>query len=192
MSTDQILQITFLVLMGGAIFASYLVSQRGQMGRVAQQASIWGLIFVGVIAAAGMWDDISRNVLPRQQVGAAGEVILPQQADGHYYVQLGVNGVPVDFVVDTGASQIVLSREDAARAGIDPAELRYLGSASTANGVVRTANVRLDSVSLGPLTETGVPAVVNEGEMFGSLLGMSYLSRFSNIQIRDGELVLTR
>ena len=192
MNTDQIMQVTFLVLMGGAIFASYLVSQRGQMGKVAQQASIWGLIFVGVVAAIGLWGDISRDVLPRQQIGSAGEVVLPQQRDGHYYVTLGVNGVPVDFVVDTGASQMVLTRGDAERVGLNPDQLRYLGMASTANGVVQTANVRLDSVSLGDVTETDVPAVVNGGEMFGSLLGMSYLSRFSNIQIRDGELVLTR
>ncbi|RYH03207.1 TIGR02281 family clan AA aspartic protease [Salipiger sp. IMCC34102] len=192
MNTDQIMQVTFLALMGGAIFVSYLVSQRGQMGRVAQQASIWGLIFVGVIAAVGLWGDISRDILPRQSVTQGGDIVLPQQADGHYYVQLDVNGTPIDFVVDTGASQMVLSRADALRAGLDPESLRYLGSASTANGVVRTANVRLDSVRLGPLTETDVPAVVNEGEMFGSLLGMSYLSRFSAIQIRDGELVLTR
>ncbi|WP_249219113.1 TIGR02281 family clan AA aspartic protease [Loktanella sp. SALINAS62] len=186
------MQITFLALMGGAIFVSYLVSQRGQMGKVAQQASIWGLIFVGVIAAVGLWGDISRDVLPRQSVTTTGDVVLPQQADGHYYIRLGVNGVPVDFVVDTGASQMVLNRDDARRVGLDPDTLRYLGSANTANGVVQTAPVLLDSVTLGDVTETDVPAVVNGGEMFGSLLGMTYLSRFSNIQIRNGELVLTR
>ncbi|KQI69762.1 aspartyl protease [Loktanella sp. 3ANDIMAR09] len=192
MSTDQIMQATFLTLMGGAIFVSYLVSQRGRMGKVAQQASIWGLIFIGAIGAIGLWGDISRDVLPRQSVTSGGDIVLPQQADGHYYIRLGVNDVPVDFVIDTGASQIVLSQQDAQRIGLDPDTLRYLGSASTANGIVQTAPVTLDRVTLGDVTETRVPAVVNGGDMFGSLLGMSYLSRFSNIQIRDGELVLTR
>ncbi|MCB5197980.1 TIGR02281 family clan AA aspartic protease [Loktanella sp. TSTF-M6] len=192
MSTDQIMQATFLTLMGGAIFVSYLVSQRGRMGKVAQQASIWGLIFIGVIGAIGLWGDISRDVLPRQSVTSGGDIVLPQQADGHYYIRLDVNDVPVDFVIDTGASQIVLSQQDAQRIGLDPDTLRYLGSASTANGIVQTAPVTLDLVTLGDVTETRVPAVVNGGDMFGSLLGMSYLSRFSNIQIRDGELVLTR
>ena len=192
MNTDQIMQITYLTLLGGVIAVTYLVSQRGQMGKVAQQASIWGLIFVGVIAAAGMWGDIRSSVAPRQSVAVGGEIILPRQADGHFYARLDVNGTPITFMVDTGASQMVLSRDDAARAGIDTDGLRYLGQASTANGMVRTAQVTLDRVSLGDMTEVDVPAVVNDGEMAGSLLGMSYLRNFSNIQIRDNELILTR
>lgn len=192
MDTDQIMRATYLSLLGAAILVSYLISQRGQMGKVLQQASIWGLIFVGAIAAVGLWSDISRDVLPRQSVAQGGDIIVPRQADGHYYARLDVNGVPVDFVIDTGASQLVLSREDAARVGLKPDELRYLGQASTANGIVRTADVTLRQVTLGDVTEADVRAVVNDGPMDGSLLGMSYLGRFSNIQIRDGELVLTR
>ena len=192
MNTDQIMQMTYLGLLGGAIAVSYFVSQRGQMGKAAQQASIWGLIFVGVIAAAGMWNDIRGTVSPQQSVAVGGDVVLPRQADGHFYARLEVNGQPLTFMVDTGASQMVLSRDDAARAGIDTAGLRYLGQASTANGIVRTAQVTLDRVSLGTVTEADVPAVVNDGAMEGSLLGMSYLRNFSNIQIRDNELILTR
>ena len=192
MNTDQIMQITYLTLLGGAIAVSYLVSQRGQMGRVAQQASIWGLIFVGVIAAAGLWGDIRGSVAPQQSVMTGGEIMLPRQADGHFYARLDVNGTPLTFMVDTGASQMVLSRDDAARAGIDTDGLRYLGQADTANGMVRTAQVTLDQVAFGGVTQADVPAVVNEGEMFGSLLGMTYLRNFSNIQISDDNLILTR
>lgn len=192
MSTDQTMRVVYLSLLGAMILFSYLVSQRGQMGKTLQQASIWALIFVGAIAAAGLWSDISRDVLPRQSVAQGGEITLPRQADGHYYARLQVNGVPVDFVVDTGASQVVLNRQDAARVGLNPDNLRYLGQASTANGVVRTASVILDQVTFGDFTEAGVRAVVNDGPMDGSLLGMSYLGNFSNIQIRAGELVLTR
>ncbi|MFZ3583373.1 retropepsin-like aspartic protease family protein [Loktanella sp. DJP18] len=192
MNTDQIMQMTYLGLLGGAIAASYFVSQRGQMGKTAQQASIWGLIFVGVIAAAGMWNDIRGTVAPQQSVAVGGEIVLPRQADGHFYARLDVNGAPLTFMVDTGASQMVLSRDDAAQVGIDTDALRYLGQASTANGTVRTAGVTLDQVSLGGVTEADVPAVVNDGAMDGSLLGMSYLRNFSNIQIRDNELILTR
>ena len=192
MNTDQIMQITYLVLLGGAIAVSYLVSQRGQMGKVAQQASIWGLIFVGVIAAVGMWGDISRSVAPRQSVMSGGEIVLPRQADGHFYATLQVNDTPLTFLVDTGATQTVLTAADAARVGIDVANLRYLGQASTANGTVRTAQVTLDSVRLGDVTDLDVRAVVNQGDMDGSLLGMSYLRGFGSIQIRDDELILTR
>jgi aspartyl protease family protein len=103
-----------------------------------------------------------------------------------------VNGTPVDFVVDTGATDMVLSREDAARIGLDPGDLAYTGIASTANGQVRTARVRLDEVSLGGITDRGVTASVNAGEMSGSLLGMSYLHRFERIEIANGRLILER
>ena len=192
MDTDRIMQITYLALLGGAIAVSYIVSQRGQMGKMAQQASIWGLIFVGVIAAAGMWGDIRQSVAPQQAIMTEGQIVLPRQADGHFYARLDVNGQPLTFMVDTGASQIVLSAADAAAVGIDTDTLRYLGQASTANGTVRTAQVTLDSVSLGGVAQADVRAVVNQGDMAGSLLGMSYLRNFSNIQITADDLILTR
>ena len=98
----------------------------------------------------------------------------------------------VDFVVDTGATDIVLTRADAARVGIDPATLRYDGRASTANGIVRSARVRLDSFRLGGVLDRDVTAVVNEGEMETSLLGMRYLQRFERLEIADNRLVLER
>jgi aspartyl protease family protein len=192
MNGDQIANIAFLGLLGAAIAGSYFMSQRGNLGKTAQQAAVWGLIFVGVIAVVGMWSDIRNTVSPRQQIGAAGEIVLPRQPNGHYYLTLDVNDVPVEFVVDTGASQIVLSQTDAARVGIDPASLRYLGLANTANGQVRTAPVWLDRVSLDDLQDFDVPAVVNDGQMDGSLLGMTYIDSFDTIQIRDGELILQR
>ena len=78
------------------------------------------------------------------------------------------------------------------RIGIDPSDLAYLGSANTANGEVRTAAVRLDTVTLDGLTDRDVRAVVNDGEMDGSLLGMTYLGRFESITIKNNELVLSR
>lgn len=192
MNTDQIMQVAYLSLLVAVIAGSYLLSHRRNMGRVAQQAGIWGLIFVGVIAAVGLWGDIRNSVASQQSVGTDGQIVLPLQADGHYYARATVNGMPLTFMVDTGASQMVLSRDDAAALGIDVDGLRYLGQASTANGVVGTAQVTLDSVSLGDLTDTGVQAIVNEGQMDGSLLGMSYLRNFSNIQISGDALILTR
>ena len=96
------------------------------------------------------------------------------------------------FGVDTGATQIVLSKEDARSAGLDVDDLVYLGRAYTANGEVRTAPVRLDRFTIGPIEDTNVRAVVNDGAMEGSLLGMDYLQRFSSVEIGGGKLVLTR
>jgi aspartyl protease family protein len=192
MNSDQIANIAFLGLMGAAIAGSYLVSQRGNMTKVAQQTSILGLIFVGMIAAVGIWSDVSKTVTPQQTISAANEVIVPLGNDGHYHLTLEINDIPIDFVVDTGASQVVLTPEDAKRVGIDVENLNYTSQAMTANGVVRTAPVWLDNVELGGIIDENLRAVVNGGEMDGSLLGMTYLNGFDTIQIRDGELVLNR
>ena len=192
MDTDTTMSLIYLSLLGGVIAGSFILSNRGQMGKMAQQAAIWALIFLGAIAVFGLWDDISQSVIPRQAVTADGQITAPLRADGHYALTAEVNGTPVEFIVDTGASQIVLSQEDARRIGLDPAALSYLGRASTANGEVRTAPVRLDSFALGPHLDRNFPAVVNQAPMDGSLLGMSYLSQFSSVEIRGQELILTR
>jgi aspartyl protease family protein len=192
MTSDQIMQLTYLVLLAAAIGGSAIVAGRSNMGKMAQQAAIWVLIFVGVIGAYGLWDDISGDIAPRQMVADTGVITVPRSFDGHYHLILDVNGIPVSFVVDTGASQVVLSQSDAARIGLDPENLAYAGTARTANGIVRTAPVVLDQVAIGGITDTRVPAVVNGGEMEVSLLGMTYLGRYDRIEITNNELVLTR
>lgn len=183
----------YLVLLGSAIAFWFFVENRQSLGRVLRQMAAWVLIFIAVIAAYGLWGDIRQTVLPRQAVFAEqGRIALPRQADGHYYVTLDVNSVPVNFVVDTGASGVVLTQRDAARAGLKTDDLAYFSQAMTANGSVQTAPVVLDSVTLGPFKDTRIPAYVNGGEMDRSLLGMTYLQRFSRIEIANGQLVLER
>lgn len=192
METDDIMRVIYLSLIVAAVGGSFLLSQRGNMGKTLQQAVIWVLLFFGVMGAYGLWEDISQDASNRQSVMVDGTINVPRSSDGHYYLTLEVNGTPVEFVVDTGATQVVLTQEDAERVGLSPATLRYFGTASTANGQVRTAAVRLNTVILEGMVDENVPAVVNEGEMFGSLLGMSYLDQFSHIEIRNRRLVLTR
>jgi|TARA_B110000977_G_scaffold189298_1_gene258573 aspartyl protease family protein len=192
MSSDQTADAIYLSLLGGALLLSYLLASRINIGKMLQQMGIWVLIFMGAIAVIGMWPEIQRTITPRQSVVDGTTIVLPRARDGHYYLTLDINNVPVEFVVDTGASQVVLTQDDAKRIGLNPSSLSYLGTASTANGTVRTAAVRLDTVSLGAITDTSVRAVVNDGQMFGSLLGMTYLSNFDSITIKDGQLILSR
>ncbi|MEL7011966.1 MAG: TIGR02281 family clan AA aspartic protease [Pseudomonadota bacterium] len=154
---------------------------------------IRGFLFIGVIAAYGLWEDVRQTSVPQQMVALeGGQIELPRAADGHYYLTADVNGAIIDFVVDTGATDIVLSEADARRAGFTPSELNYIGRAQTANGEVRIAPVRIDRFAVGAMEDVGVRAVVNEGELGSSLLGMSYLQRFSSVEISGGRLVLTR
>jgi len=192
MNGAEIGQLTYLILLGAAVVGWFIAQNRNNLGRTAQQALVWGLIFMGFIAVVGLWGDIRQSVMPSQSLVANGTAVeLPRSFDGHYYVTLQVNGTPLKFVVDTGATDVVLTQEDAKRVGIDPSSLSYIGSATTANGVVRTAPVRLDKVVLGDLVSRGVRASVNGGQMQGSLLGMSYLQRFQKIEISGNKMILS-
>jgi aspartyl protease family protein len=186
-------QLIYLILLGAMVAGWFFMQTRQGLNRTLQYAAVWGMIFIGGAAAVGLWQDISHDASrPQFSQSQAGQIVVPRARDGHYYLQLRINDAPVRFVVDTGATEMVLTQADAARVGLDLAALNYLGRANTANGEVRTAFVKLDSVSLGDVTDRGVSAVVNEGEMNGSLLGMGYLQRWGRIEIAGGELILTR
>ncbi|NKX75132.1 TIGR02281 family clan AA aspartic protease [Rhodobacteraceae bacterium R_SAG3] len=193
MNSDDIGQLIYLVLLLLAVGSWVFVQNRQTLGKTAQQLLIWVLIFLGVIAAYGLWDDIRATVMPQQAVlSEEGQISVPRARDGHYYLTLQINDKPVEFLVDTGASDMVLNAETAQQLGIDTDSLVYLGRAMTANGEVRTARVTLESVTLGPISDQNVSAWVNEGALEQSLLGMGYLQRFSGIEIRNNELILTR
>lgn len=192
MTGDTLPNVTYLVLLLMALGGVLLASLRRSPARTLQQLSVWALLFLGLIAVFGMWGDIKATLIPRQQVLADGRVELPREADGHYYVVAKVNGVALRFVIDTGATQVVLTRRDAERLGLDPRTLAFTGSASTANGPIATAPVRLDSIDIGPIRDRNVRAVVNGAEMETSLLGMSYLTRFGRVEFDRDRMILER
>lgn len=192
MDSYEIGRLTYLVLLGAAVIGSFFMMNKANLGKSLQQLAIWALIFVGAIGAYGLWNDISRDVMPRQSVVSQGVVEVPRRPDGYFYLTLEVDGTPVNFVVDTGASQVVLSMDDARRVGLNPDDLPFIGTAMTANGEVRTAPTTVDEMVLGDITERDVRVYVNEGAMDMSLLGMTYLRRFDRIEIADDMLILTR
>ena len=94
-------------------------------------------------------------------------------------------------MVDTGATMIALTYEDAERAGLSLKNSDFTQAVTTANGVARVAPVTLDRVSIGDITVRNVPAAVAErGRLKTSLLGMTFLSRLSRFDMRSGILVL--
>jgi aspartyl protease family protein len=190
MNVDNFASVLYLALLLAALGGWALVEYRARLGEMCRVAAAWGLIFLAVAAGYGIWGDLRRDILPTQSM-QAGSVLIPRAQDGHYYLGLNINGADITLMADTGASGIVFSKADAQSLGIDLADLRYLGTAMTANGEVRTARVTLDNITLGPFSDANVTAFVNDGEMDGSLLGMEYLGRF-NISLVDNQMELTR
>jgi aspartyl protease family protein len=110
---------------------------------------------------------------------------------GHYYARAEINGRRVDVLVDSGASIVALTWDDAERAGVFVRDSDFTQRVSTANGLARVAPVMLDRVSIGDITVRNVPAAVSErGNLATSLLGMSFLSRLQRVDMQSGVLVL--
>jgi len=185
-------QLLYLCVLLGALIFYFVISNRQHMGRAARHAILWALIFMAVLAGVGLWESVRATLAPAQIVRGVGEISIDRGINGHYNAQALVNGVPLKLLVDTGATSIVLSEQDARAIGIDIDSLVYTGRANTANGQVRTAPVRIQTLELGGVLDTNLRAYVSEGELFGSLLGMNYLSRYQSIQIEGGKLLLKR
>lgn len=117
-------------------------------------------------------------------------VTLNSDNRGHFAVSARIDGRPVDLVVDTGASRIVLRETSAARLGIFPRASEYVGRAQTANGVTKFAPVHLNSVEINGITVRDVEAAVMPDDVLReNLLGMTFLSRVKWSHDR-GRLVL--
>ena len=119
-----------------------------------------------------------------------GSVVFARANDGHFHVEAMVDGTRINFLVDTGASGIVLSPADARRLGFDPAQLDYSVWTSTANGNGRAAKVNLDSIVIGPIRRAAMQALVNQADMDGSLLGMTFLNSLGSFTVEGDKLVL--
>ncbi len=125
------------------------------------------------------------------RMDGGGDIRVPMSRDGHYRVMLDVNGTPVRFIVDTGASHISLSYSDAKDVGLDPEGLRYDRIYKTANGVTRKAIVKLDRVSIDAVEMSNVLASVSQrGQLEVSLLGMNFLNKLSGFRVEERVLVL--
>ncbi len=110
---------------------------------------------------------------------------------GHFTVMAEINGRNVKVMVDTGASAVALSYEDARDIGLHPANLDYNVPVSTANGVTKAAGVSLDKVEIDGVRVSDVQGLVlPEGVLSGSLLGMSFLSKLKSFKVEDGVLYL--
>jgi aspartyl protease family protein len=181
---DTAMRVVYLVALLAFVGGWVFWGRRRRLGASIRDFAIWVLIFALVVIVYGFRDVLRRELLPAQMtVSDSGAIELRRASDGHFHAEMEVNGTPVRFMVDTGASEIVLSRRDAERIGIDVDSLNFLGQAQTANGAVRTATVRLGLVRFGPLADTGVRASVSSGGLDTSLLGMAGLDRFARVEI---------
>lgn len=191
--------IYLLVLLGVMTF--WWGASRWSWGEVARDFKYllyWGAILLGLVAVYGLRDDFARvwqgmlaELNPARAVATGErEVMLAAGADGHFRVETEVNGVTVKMIIDTGASDVALTRADARAIGVDVDALTFDRPVETAKGTAMVAPVLLERVRIGGIEVRNVEASVGDAGLTMSLLGMSFLKRLSAVEITPTRLTL--
>jgi len=192
--------LALLVYFLGGMMSRY----RGRASSMVRDAVTWLALGLALVTLYSYKEEIAPiaarvvgELLPgspmtvEQSAGGLTEIRIRKRLDGHFNANVDVNGKQIAMIVDTGASSIVLTPEDATKAGIDVSHLAYNIPVLTANGRTFAARVRLDKVAIGPLDRTNVDALVaKHGAMTQSLLGMSFLSRLRSYEFSGDFLTL--
>jgi aspartyl protease family protein len=189
---------------------SFSGSQRHLVSEVLSWSAIAGMLFyigthfndvrayvaersgASVGASAKVETSIDSRTTSAAASSSSGDgVELRGDRNGQFAASIEINGRPVESLVDTGASIVLLTYEDAARAGIYPRDADFTGRAQTANGTSRIAPVVLERVAIGSIMVRDVRAAVAEpGRLSVNLLGMSFLQKLRKFEIKSGRLVL--
>jgi aspartyl protease family protein len=193
--------VVILIFVGSALLGRGLGA-----GEVVRSAAGWLAILLVLIGAYAYRDELTGvgarllGVLapgvpiPGRLAGEAttDSVMVVRSIDGHFAVRAELQSVPLTMMLDTGASFVTLTMDDAAAIGIDISALQFRLPVRTANGTINAAPVTLDTVSVGQITRERVPALVAPaGSLDQSLLGMSFLDTLHGYSIVGDRLVLT-
>jgi aspartyl protease family protein len=190
----------YLLIFGGFAASALLYFYRGRLGGALRDALTWLFIMLVLTAGYVMRDDLHHvgqrmlaAVVPGYGVASADGKTMEFIAgpDGHFFINGEVDGAPVVFIADTGATTVLLSYDDARAIGVDVARLRFTTPVLTANGQAMAAPYRIGTITLGDITRRNVTAMVSQQGVIGtSLLGMSFLGRLSSFEVRGDKLIL--
>ena len=182
----------------------YLVSGRMTEGtnilKSLKQGAIWLLIGFALVLGYSFKDDaqilvnrVKGELVPGSAIMTDnGDISFRRSDNGHFMVQAIVNGTSVPMLVDTGASSVVLTYEDAKRAGLSPENMTFSSPVNTANGRTLAARIWLSRITVGGIGEQRILAMVaQEGALRESLLGMSYLDRLGSWSVSGDKLTMT-
>lgn len=178
-----------------------IISSATASGKIRQNLkylAIWAGIFIIMMTVysyrhelSGFKEKILAEFIPSKGFQKTPDSIsFPVSSDGHFYIRAKVNGIPLMFLADTGASHIVLSPGDSEKLGIKTDELHFDRFYETANGTVRGSSIRIADFRVGEIHMKEIGASVNEAEMRNSLLGMTFFRRLKSYEVKNDVLTL--
>jgi aspartyl protease family protein len=187
-------KLAILVFLGVALFAIF----RDRLTEAIMGALLWAVIGVALVIGYSyryevhqVADRVRAELMPGHVISHGRSAEVARTSSGDFAISAQINGARVHMVVDTGATSVVLTAEDAKAAGLPLALLNYTVNIETANGRARAAPVTLDRIAMGELEERSVEAlVVQPGQLRTSLLGMSFLNRLQSWQVNGDRLML--
>ena len=141
-------------------------------------------------AAATLTDVGSGTTSSRPKANFDNAAIISRESDGHFWTRADVQGTDVRFMVDTGASVVALTLNDAQRVGLKPAELVFDSEIRTAGGITMGAYVVLENVRIGRVEITEVRAMVLKDGLEQSLLGMSFLGELYAYEFKGDTMII--
>jgi aspartyl protease family protein len=187
-------KLLILIFLGSAALTMF----RERFTQALTAALLW--VVVGLILVIGysyryelnnVADRVMAELVPGHVISRGRMVEIARTNSGDFDISARVNGVRVPMVLDTGASSVVLTQQDAKAAGLPLEVLNYTVTIDTANGRTRAAQVTLDRLAVGGLEERSVEAlIVQPGQLRTSLLGMSFLNRLQSWQVSGDRLIL--
>ena len=202
-SEDQHMRLVYLVVLLSLVCSGALVGWHGNATVALKQAVAWIAIAFILVIAYSYRDDLmglggqlgsrfAGEILPTKPVQTEpGVAYLSRDMGGHFRADALVNGKHVRFMVDTGASDIALTLNDAECLGIDTSKLSFTSPYQTANGVIYGARFTLDEVQVGDIVVRNVAASITRGDGLNeSLLGMSFLGELASVEVKGERLVL--
>ena len=168
------------------------------LGQTVKMALAWLAIFAAVFVlflfrdeARAIWNRATNELSGTAPVVVGQSVRIKKSDDGHFHVRASVNGKPIEFLIDSGATTTTLSAAAAANAGVEPSG-GFAVMVRTANGMVEAQRAEIALLTIGPITQANAPALIGGGEMGDTnLLGMSFLSSLKSWRVEEGQLVLT-
>lgn len=172
--------------------------------RMLSEAALWAGFGMVTVLAFTHFEEFAELAVPRlatldrayaaaepAPARSSGGVELKADGHGHFIATAQVNGSGIDVMIDTGASLVALTAEDAERVGVRVRPSDFTQRVATANGHAKVAPVLLHSISIGDVTVRNVRAVVAEaGRLETTLLGMTFLSRVGRVEMSGGRLIL--